>query len=189
MRIGRELCYFARMREFIVFCLVSLSACSSSTSTTGSSAPTGTGSLTGTIGGSPFTFVSGLAHTANDGTLDLILSNAAGVCDARKSNKVHAGETLVQIYNLKGSAPGAFTPANNDIKYARVKSSCPSGQSVEQNVDTSSRVATSDITVSRLTDAEVEGNLKLTFADGSSLSGTFKLPLCTYPNVEGGSCY
>jgi hypothetical protein len=124
------------------------------------------------------------------GSLDLVLSDVDALCDSVTQKKIHAGETIVQLYTLKGTAPGTYTAENNDIKYATVSPSCPSGQPLgETNVAGAGRIQTSAITVSSLTATVAEGTLDLTFTDGSKVSGTFSVPICGSTLPESSVCY
>jgi hypothetical protein len=177
------------LASFVVCAGVSV-ACSSGsgTSTTG---PSGGGTFSGTLGGETFTFTSGYGHVNADGSLDLILSDVAGVCETfGVAKKAHAGETLVQAYALTGTAPGVFAASvEQTIKYASVDPSCPSGQGVEGRTNKTGRATQSEISISKLTATEVEGKLTLSFDDGSSLSGTFTVPTCASAASKSVTCY
>src|SRR5262249_5033303 len=151
--------------------------------------PGATGTFSGTIGGKPFTMQSGLAHSDGAGSIDLVLSSQAGVCQSASAGKLHAGEMLVGLYGLTGTAPGTYTSANNDIKFASMQSTCASGTPVESAVDKSGRVTTSTITLQAVTSSDVQGTLDLKFDDGSAASGTFDVPTCASTLSEGYVCY
>jgi hypothetical protein len=178
---------------FAIACLAV--ACSSGSSGSVSSGPgsSGTGSFTGTIGGKAFTFRSAYA-SVHSGKVDLIFSDFDGLCESIGRSRIHAGESLVQAYGLQGTAPGKFTggPDGFDVKYATVASTCTAGQRVEQSVDKHSDASASDadITLSSLTATNVEGDVTLTFKDGSSISGHFFVPTCASENdLEHATCY
>jgi hypothetical protein len=182
-----------RTRRLVsAFFLLSVStalACSGSSSSSGGpGGPSGTGSLTGTVGGKAFTFQSGLAYVDKQGAVDILVSDGAGLCSSVTSQKFHAGETLVQVYNLKGKVPGAFT-SDGDVKYASVNGSCASGQSVEGSVSAKGRVTKSDFSITKMTATEVEGTLNITFDEGSTISGSFSLPICSTSEAEKATCY
>ena len=181
------------MKRHATILLASLglaTACSSGGSSS-SSDSSGTGSFTGTLGGEAFVLRSGVGHVdAKDGSLDLILSDAANLCDSIAAKKFHVGETLVQAYHLTGTAPGVFTskPGNEDIKYASVRTTCTLGQAVESNIDKKGEATKAEFTISRLTATEVEGKVTATFDDGSSVTGTFTVPICAASEAEGATC-
>ncbi len=184
------------IRRSILACAASsalIVACSSGTnprSGSSSSGASGTGPSasgpTGEVGGQPFTFKSGY-FTINDGThdtgakglIDVVLSTADAVCDAAMQQKLHGGETLVQLYGLEGTAPGAYVAVHDEIKYGRIKPTCPSGAPLEANADSAGRIQSSAVTLSRVDAALVEGTIDLTFDDGSKLAGSFSVPSCT----------
>lgn len=151
------------------------------------------GVVSGTLGGRVFTFASGIAYLDGNGSLNVMLSDFPRLCDSVKLHKLHAGEAVVQAYGLKGSAPGTFSaasPAMEDIKYASV-GACSSGQPVESSIaKKSDDTTTSEITISKLGTTQVEGRLTLDFADGSSVSGSFFVPICPPPTDGAKStCY
>lgn len=165
--------------------LVLSAACSGGTSSGGGG---GGGTVTGTVGGKSFTIASGLGHVTKDGTLDVILSDQPGLCDAVQAQKFPAGLTIVQAYRLSGKAPGSFTPGEH-VKYATVSASCPSGQPIEEKfVEKASDSTDAKITISTLTDTVVEGRIEATFADGSSVSGSFSVPICAQSEAEKATC-
>jgi hypothetical protein len=194
---------------FVLFLLAPAIACGtsssgSSTSSTGSSSSSGStssggssgssgGTLTGTIGGASFTIKSGFGHMnpADGGqtSIDLVFSNVDAVCDSVTQGKLHAGEVIIQLYGMTGTAPGTFTSANGDVKYASVSATCASGQRAEQNIAKAGSVKTSTITISKLTSTDVEGNAELSFDDGSTLSGSFQVPICSATTPETSVCY
>lgn len=134
---------------------------------------------------------SGFAFKNADGTVDLVLSSLDGACDSAKGAKVHAGETLVQLFALTGTAPGAFTSANKDVKYATVAATCASGTPVSAGgaVSASGRATTSTVTISSLTASGAQGTLDLVFDDGSKASGSFDVPTCTATTFENAVCF
>src|SRR5262249_9603088 len=116
---------------------------------------------------------------AADGSMDVVLSDQAGACDSAKASKLHAGETLVQMYALKGTPGGPYTSETNDIKYATVRTTCTSGAPVETSVARAAAVTTPPITIKTVTSWSVEGTADITFDDGSAANGTFIVPTCT----------
>lgn len=153
-----------------------LAACSSSSSAPSPSG--GGGSLSGTVGGKAFTDASGIANVAGDGSIDLIFSSSPSLCDALTSGKLRAGETLVQAYGLEGTEPGTFTPKHDDVKFVRIGSACASGARITDHVEGTGRSTKSTFTISKRTSALVEGTLSITFDDGSSVEGSFSVPVC-----------
>lgn len=178
---------FLRSSSFVAFALC-VAACSSGT-TSGGSGASGSGQITGTVGGKAFAFRSGLAHVDKQGAVDLILSDAAALCDSVTQMKFHAGETIVQAYGLTGTVPGKFVPKNGDTKYASVASTCAAGQSVEGKIDKRGDATASEFTISSLSATAVAGTFTMTFDDGSSLSGSFDLPVCAQSEAEKSTCY
>jgi hypothetical protein len=156
-------------------------------STVGQSGGAGTAQISGTLGGETFAFRSGLARVQTDGSVDVVLSDAADLCDAVTRQKFRPGETLLQVYHLAGTAPGKFT--TDEIKYASVAATCPSGQPIEGGlVDKKGRATTSDITLSSVTASAVAGELTVTFDDGSMVTGSFNVPVCSASESEHSTC-
>ena len=171
-------------------CLAVACSSGSSGSLGSSSGSSGTASFSGTVGGKAFTFQSGLAYVKNSKRVDLIFSDYAGICESTQKVHLHAGETLLQAYGLEGTAPGKFTPADNDVKYASIAASCASGQAIEGSVDKHSDVSAADVTLSSVSSTTVEGDITLTFKDGSNVSGHFAVPVCSVDNdLEHATCY
>lgn len=171
------------------FALLFAAACGSGGSSSSSSSSGGGGTASGTVGGKSFAIASGIGHVGKDGALDLILSDAPGLCDAIQAQKFAAGTTIVQAYNLTGKAPGEFKSSDADVKYATVSATCPSGQPIgEQNVAKAGRAKTATINVTSLGDATVEGSIDVTFDDGSSVSGSFSVPTCPQSEAEKATC-
>lgn len=171
----------------IVF--AALYACSggSGGSNLGQSGGEGSAQISGTLGGETFAFRSGLGHVGADGSVDVILSDAGQLCDAVTRQKFSAGETLLQAYHLVGKAPGKFT--TSEIKYASVAATCPSGQPIEGTlVVQKGRATMSDVTLSSVTASVIEGNLTVTFDDGSSVTGSFSVPICATSEAEKATC-
>jgi hypothetical protein len=170
------------------FALLFAAACGSGGSSSSSSSGGG-GSAAGTVGGKSFAIASGIGHLDKDGSLDLILSDAPGLCDAIQAQKFAPGTTIVQAYGLVGKAPGAFKSDHEDVKYATVSPTCPSGQPIgEQNVAKAGRAKTTTIEVTTLGDTSVEGTIDVTFDDGSSVSGSFSVPMCSQSQAEKATC-
>ena len=171
---------------------VALSACSGGSGGTSGGGLTGGGGdgsaqLSAMLGGETFTFRSGLGHVGTDGSIDVILSDAGGVCDAVTQQRFRAGETLLQIYHLVGTAPGPFT--TNEIKYASVAATCPSGQPVKGAlIATKGRVTMSNVMLSSVTSTVIEGQLTAIFDDGSAVKGTFSVPICATSQAENAAC-
>jgi hypothetical protein len=162
---------------------------SGTSNTSDGSAPAGN-TVAGTIGGKAFTIKSGFGYVDKDGALDLVLSSEDGLCDSVKQSKIHPGEMLVQLYTLKGTAPGAFVPEHNDVKYATVASTCPSGEPLGQaNVEKAARATSTTVTIAALTATAVDGTVSITFEDGSSVSGDFNLPTCSSTTPESSICF
>lgn len=150
----------------------------------------GSTAVTGVINGKAFAATSGFFFVDPGGKIDLIISDKSGICDSVKQSKIHPGETMVQLYGLNGTAPGAFTSENDDIKYATIKATCASNQPVgDAEVDAASRATTSTVTISTSTATKLEGTLNLTFEDGSSVSGSFSLGSCTSTVPETSACF
>lgn len=172
--------------------LVMLCACSGGSGGTSGGGLTGNGNdgsaqLTATLGGATFTVRSGFGRIEKDGSIDVILSSAAGACDAVTRQRFPAGETLLQAYRLVGSAPGPFT--TDEIKYATIAASCPSGQPVEGAlIAKKGRATMSNVTLSSVTSTIIEGQLTAIFDDGSSVKGSFSVPICAAPDSENATC-
>jgi hypothetical protein len=171
---------------------VALCACSggsggSSGLVTGNGGGEGSAQISGTLGGETFGVRSGLGHFGTDGSIDIILSDAGQLCDAVTRQKFRPGETVLQAYRLVGSAPGKFT--TDEIKYASVASTCPSGQPIAGTlIAKKGRATKSDFTLSTVTSSAVAGNLTVTFDDGSSISGSFSVPVCPTSQAENATC-
>lgn len=174
---------------FSVFASLLVVACSGTSASPGDSPTSGGGQVTGTVGGEAFTFRSGIAHKGKEGSIDLILSDTEGLCDSLTQQKFHAGETIVQAYNLVGTAPGTFAAKESDTKYASLKSTCASGQKINDHVDKAARATTSEITLTSVGATSVEGKISITFDDGSSVSGDFSVPVCGMADAEDATCY
>jgi hypothetical protein len=172
---------------FLLSCIACSAGGSGVASSSGSSG--GTSSFQGTLGGKSFVAQSGLAHTTG-GSVDVILSDTSGLCEALKAKRFRGGTTVVQAYNLGGTAPGAFKPQSDHVKYARVKSGCPVGAPIDDNVETSSSAspANTTISISKQTATEVEGEMSVTFKDGSTVSGSFSVPICSESEAEDAIC-
>ena len=171
-----------------IVCLALL-ACSggSGGSNLGQSGGEGTAQISGTLGGETFAFRSGLSRVKADGSVDVILSDAGQLCDSVTRQKFHPGETLLQVYHLAGTAPGKFT--TDEIKYASVSTTCPSGQPIEGTaVAKKGRATSSDITLSSVTASVVEGKLTVSFDDGSTVTGSFSVPVCSASESENATC-
>lgn len=161
---------------------------------TGDAATADTGAsttaITGTVNGTSFAAASGFFFVDDTGKLDLIFSDKFGICDSAKQSKIHAGETMVQLYTLAGTAPGVFTSANGDVKYATVKPTCASDAPLgDSEVAAASRATTSTVTLSVVTSTKVEGTLDITFEDGSKVSGGFSVSACSVTIPESSTCY
>ncbi len=158
---------------------------------TGVESPTTTSSTTisGTINGKSFTAKSGFGFRNKGGTVDIILSDQADACASIEKAKLHAGETMVQLYRLAGTAPGAFGETD-DVKYVTVKPTCTSGQPLgDADVASSSRATTTKVDLTALDAASVEGTLTVTFEDGSTVSGPFDFPMCSVTVPELTTCF
>ncbi len=147
----------------------------------------GNAQLSAMLGGETITVRSGLGRVGTDGSIDVILSDATGVCEAVTRHRFRAGETLLQIYHLVGTAPGPFT--TNEIKYATVAATCPTGQPVEGAlIAKKGRATFSNVMLSSVTSTVIEGQLTATFDDGSAVKGTFSVPICNAPDSETAAC-
>lgn len=151
--------------------------------------------LAGSFGGKAFSFKSGFVHkNPATGRLDLFFSDASELCASLERGRFAPGTTVVQTYGLVGTVPGNFKPNSDDVKYATIKASCPSGASVNSNVESASRIpvssigTTSTIEISSLTETRAEGSVDLTFPDGSTLSGTFSVGTCSTSESEKATC-
>jgi hypothetical protein len=145
------------------------------------------GTLSGILGGK-FVLNSGYGHMNNDGSIDVILSDLAGACASAVANRVHAGETFLQAYGLKGTAPGVFT-SSQVVKYATIDPLCPPDQRASFSAVKSGRATVSKVNLSKVTAATVEGEMSATFDDGSSVAGTFTVPTCSSVLSEVALCY
>jgi hypothetical protein len=103
--------------------------------------------------------------------------------------RAHAGEAIVQAYALVGTAPGTFTATTDHAKWIRVLSTCGAGEAVNDEIEASGAATTFTITVSSLTTTAVQGTASFTFDDGSMLSGTFDVPICTTSDAENTTCF
>jgi hypothetical protein len=132
---------------------------------------------------------SGFAFKAADGTVDLVFSNQDGLCESVKAAKLHAGEALVQAYRLAGTAPGTFTNAG-DTKYVRVKATCTSGQPLGTgDIDKASRADTATFSLTQLSATVATGTMSASYADGSSVAGSFSVPICEATVPETSACF
>ncbi|HVH45664.1 MAG TPA: hypothetical protein VM925_25090 [Labilithrix sp.] len=94
------------------------------------------GSARGTIGGRPFIPTSALAHAGpgyvhgelNVPAVDLIFSSAPDACATTKHDKYRAGETYVQIHDVRAAVG---TDTASDAEVFIVNASCASGASLE----------------------------------------------------------
>lgn len=144
--------------------------------------------MKGTLGGKSFTIKSGIANVGSvDGKLDLVFADYADLCTKLTAEKIPAGATIVQLYNLSGKAPGEFT-ASADTKYATLLPACPSGSSVNDYVAGASRATTTKITVDSLTATKATGEVQMTFEDGSTIEGSFDVPICGVVEAENATC-
>ncbi len=158
---------------------------------TGSESPTTVSSTTisGTIGGKAFAAKSGFGFRNKGGSVDIILSDRADACASVEQAKLHAGETIVELFRFAGTAPGTFGESE-DVKYATVKSTCTSNAPLgDENVASSSRGTTTKLEVTALDAASVEGTLTVTFEDGSTITGPFDFPMCTVTVPELLTCF
>lgn len=145
----------------------------------------------GTVGGASFTVTSGFAIGDADG-LDVVLSDMPSLCESVTDSKIHAGETLIQLYSLSGSVPGVFTSPPDedpDVKYATVKSTCASGDALQAEIGKSGRATSSTVTIAALTDTFVAGELDITFDDGSKIAGEFNVPRCASGLEKAATCF
>lgn len=141
------------------------------------------------LGGKSFTFVSGFAHQSAGGSVDIVLGDVPGLCDSVKAERFKAGTTIVQAYGLSGSVPGPFVSTNDDMKYATLSATCASGAPVEANVENASRAVTAKTTISlSKLDTEVAGEMTMEFEDGSKVSGSFVVPICSESEAENATC-
>jgi hypothetical protein len=147
----------------------------------------GIGTLSGILGGK-FVLNSGYGHMNDDGSIDVILSDFADACASAVANRAHAGETFLQAYGLRGTAPGVFA-STQVVKYATEGGSCPSGQRASFAVVTYAQATVSKVTLSKVTASAVEGEMSATFNDGSHVSGTFTVPTCSSVLSEFVLCY
>lgn len=132
--------------------------------------------------------MSGIANVGSvDGKLDLVFADYADLCTTITAEKFPAGATVVQLYNLSGTAPGEFT-ASADTKYASILPACPSGAPVNEYVAGASRATTTTVTVDTKTDTRVTGEVHMTFEDGSSIEGSFDVPVCGVSESENATC-
>ena len=164
---------------------------SSSGGSSGTASSSGTvsdGPVSGTLAGKPFQTLSAVAHSGTGGTVDLIFSDAPDLCAGLKLQTFPAGVSIVQVYNLSGTAPGEFTPATGDVKYATLKDTCPSGASVNDHVAGSGDAKTTSVTIDSLTATRVAGELSVQFVDGSSVEGTFDIAMCDASEAENATC-
>lgn len=126
-------------------------------------------------------------HTTSQGAIEIIVSSMPATCDSAKQQKFTAGEAIVQVYGLMGSAPGDLT--SGEVKYATIKQNCASGAPIEGNVERASSVkGTTTVKVTAKSATQLEGSMDLTFEDGSFLKGTFKVPSCANEMPEGATC-
>jgi hypothetical protein len=144
----------------------------------------------GTVGGAAFVAKSGFWHENTDGSIDLVFSNQADVCQATKDQKLRGGESLLQFFALKGTAPGPLTPSlEEDLKYASIKATCTSGQPIgKDDVEKSSRAQTFSFTLSAKS-ANVSGTLDVKFEDGSTVAGSFDVPACDAEIGDDLTCF
>jgi hypothetical protein len=164
-------------------------ASSSGGSSSGGSSGSSTASpVSGTLGGNSFTIKSGIANVGSvDNKLDLVFASYSDLCTKLTAEKIPAGATIVQLYNLAGKAPGEFT-ASADTKYATLLPACPSGSSVNDYVAGASRATTTKVNIDTLTDTKVTGEVHITFEDGSQVDGSFDVPICAVVEAENATC-
>lgn len=122
-----------------------------------------------------------------DEKIDLVFSAAADLCTGLENQKFPKGASLVQIYNLAGTAPGALV-ASADTKYATLLPACPSGASVNEYVGSASRATSTTVTVTTKSATQITGELDITFEDGSSIKGAFDVPICSVSEAEDPTC-
>lgn len=132
--------------------------------------------------------MSGIGHVGSvDEKIDLVFANTADLCAGLENQKFTAGSSIVQIYNLSGTAPGALV-ASDDTKYATLLPACPSGASVSDYVASASRATSAAVTVTTKTATQITGELDITFEDGSSIKGAFDVPICSVSEAEAATC-
>jgi hypothetical protein len=176
----------APMNRLLLVSLVAAALSSACGSTNSSSSPPGAAQLSGSVGGKPFVFRSGLWHLMANGTLDIFFSDAGMLCDAATQGKLHAGETLVQVYALNETPSGKFVAG--EVKYATVAADCATGQPIQNHVDKHAMATGSEFTISTFASV-IEGKLSFTFDDGSSLAGDFSVPMCGNEATETDTCF
>jgi hypothetical protein len=183
---GMPLAMGGAMKLGLTFCLASLLlACGSNPPPSGNSAGSSVGSLSGTIDGKPFTPISGMA-VLETGTVDLVFSSDADICGAVTSSKLGAGSTIVQIFGLPGVKPGTYS--SDDTKVAVIDARCASGAAVSVSYSARASSATTSVTLTRVDAERVEGELSLTFEDGSSFAGKFSVAPCKLSVAEDPVC-
>lgn len=149
--------------------------------------------VTGTLAGKPFEAKSGFARVDGDGTVSLLFSSDDDLCAAAGAMRLRPGESLVQIYGLKGTAPGPFTTASPlpDIKYVAIASGCPTGaHPVPDHVAGSGRAEAMPpkVTLTVLDPSSAAGTIDITFDDGSRIAGSFAVPRCGSVLTELVTC-
>ncbi|MDB4946558.1 MAG: hypothetical protein JWP97_6092 [Labilithrix sp.] len=177
--------------------VVSALACSSGSSSTGApggststSSSSGNQGASSTLAGKPFVVASGVVHQEKDGTISIVLADQPDLCEQITTERLRPGLTIVQAYRLQGTAPGAFSGADEEVKFARLASSCPSGESVNDHVEASGRAAAAvnPVTLSALSAERATGVMQVTFPNGSSVDVAFDVPACDVVEAEHAVC-
>lgn len=194
------------MNRMVLAVLVSgtVAACSSSPATNdaGVSGDGGASTVTGTVGGKPFTPVDtialkGVYDPSYPGIVTIVMGNMPNLCalfqqlaglpgdHAAKANFVDLGFSLGATSSTSTVTAGTYTlnSSPNELDSAgwdTYDAAC--------NAAHSPGASTATVTLTSV-GAAYAGTFDMTFADGTRISGSFDAPLCTLdvPDAAGGT--